>query len=105
MPDYDPDREYFRQLDQAFRDIPTQGIPGGSVPAWQCACYQWNGISVERCNNCGAPQPSTILARVKAAIKRQFLKCPAELELWYMDGLTEVILREVDLKYERERAA
>jgi hypothetical protein len=53
MADYDPDREYFRQLDQAFTDIPTQSIPGGSVPAWRCSCYQWNGITVERCNNCG----------------------------------------------------
>jgi hypothetical protein len=46
-----------------------------------------------------------LLARVKEAIKNQFLICPRELELWYMDGMTLIILRELDLKYELERKA
>lgn len=43
-------------------------------------------------------QELNLIARVKSAIKRKFLVCPRELELWYADGLMELILLEVDLK-------
>lgn len=60
MPDYDPDREYFRQLGQRTEGpLGTRVVLTGSVPAWQCSCFHLNHEVVERCNNCGRYKPGS----------------------------------------------
>lgn len=57
MADYDPDRKRFRKYDQEFSGPVGEVVLRGSVEAWQCSCYHWNGDTVPRCNNCGQPRP------------------------------------------------
>ncbi len=58
---YDPDQNYFRKLDQQIPGPIGEVVVTGRVPAWQCRCYHWNGVNVDRCNNCGDPKPCMAL--------------------------------------------
>lgn len=60
---YDPDAQYFRELDQQTQSLTPAGdvILSGSVPAWLCDCFHWNGVDVPRCNNCGEQKPCMAL--------------------------------------------
>lgn len=42
-------------------------------------------------------EPEWTIERIKDAIKRSILTCGEDLELWYIDGLCELICLERDL--------
>lgn len=64
------DEWYFRQLDQQYANEPCgRVVLTGSVPAWECECFHWNGVNVPTCNNCGAPKPSMALIKSQLCVE------------------------------------
>lgn len=64
---YDPDLWRFREYDQQVNPLPGSRVAlTGSVPAWHCECYHWNGITVSSCNNCSLPPSAEWQGRIRA---------------------------------------